>query len=467
MKARRIRNTVLAFTIAAAMVLSLVPANAAAASKVKMSKCSISLSYTKDVYTGNKKRPKVAVKYKGKKLKKGTDYSVTYKNNVNPGKAKVIVKGKGKYTGSVTKVCKIYVKPVKSLKAKLVSDNAVQLSWKKATGSKKYKIIVTANGNKYKDGTYSTKGTSYKFTDLPAGRTYKFKVKSIAGPKNSSSKSKSVSVTIKSAGAPGTPKIDGWSPGYRRCDLSWGAVSNAEGYSIEEYNVSSGSTTTKECTENYYSFYDKKKGNTYEYKVRAFATVDGERLYSEYSNTVSITAAGTFVGQASKDYDGKAGDSSGREVASAKWTYSSAHQYNNWTYVFRFKDPAKAQAAANMIELAMANDNIGYCSNGNKEYGDKALQKVSAKYNYDLSKVNVKTGCSCGDLVTLCVKYTGINCTYTGSGNGVKKALKALPNDFICYSDSKYTKSDAYLQRGDILVTAHSDGKGNHVCMVL
>ena len=493
MRLRRTINCILAFTIAAAMVLSLVPANAAAASKIKMSKCSISLSYTKDVYTGNKKTPKVTVKYKGSKLKQGTDYTVTYKNNVNPGKAKVIVKGKGKYTGTVTKKCKIYVKAVKSLKAKVVSGNAIQLSWGKATASKKYKIIVTANGNKYKDGTYSTKGTAYKFTDVPQGKTYTFKVKSLAGPKNTASKSKTVTVTLKketsttssqtttttttatttTTGTSGnvtslaTPSISGRSPGYRRCDMSWGAINGAAGYSVEEYNVSSGATTTKECTGTYFSFYDKKKGSTYQYKVRAFANVDGTRIYSSYSNTISIKAAGTYVGQAAKNYDGKAGDSSGREVATAEWSYSTSHQYNNWTYVFRFKDPDKAEKAARMLELGIANNKIGYCSNGTSTYGSNAIQYQAEKVGWDLSKVSQPTGCSCGDLVTLCIKYAGINCKYTGSGLDVAKELKKFSGDFTCYSDKAYTTSDKNLRRGDILVTAHSDGKGNHVCMVL
>ncbi|MGX8773449.1 MAG: hypothetical protein ACSW8G_00160 [Bacillota bacterium] len=466
MKTRRTVNCILVFFIAITMIIALVPVNADAASKIKLSKCTISLSYTSDVYTGNKKKPRVTVKYKGKKLKRGTDYSVTYKNNLNPGTAKVIVKGKGKYTGTVTKTCKIYVKPVASLTAKVTSGDAIQLKWSKPTGSKKYKIVVTADGETYKQGTYTTTSTAYKFTEVPSGRTYTFKVMSLAGPKNTASAAKTVSVTLEAIGDLAAPKITGKSPGYRRCDLSWNAVSNASGYSVEEVN-SSGTKTTKECTENYISFYDKSKGSTYQYKVRAFTVVDGEKVFGQYSNTVSVKAAGTYVGQAAKNYDGKAGDSSGREVATANWSYSSSHQYNNWTYVFRFKDPAKAEKAARMLELAIANNKIGYCSNGTSTYGSNAIQYQAEAVGWDLSKVSKPTGCSCGDLVTLCIKYTGINCKYTGSGLAVAKELKRLSGDFTCYSDSSYTKSDAYLQRGDVLVTAHSDGKGNHVCMVL
>ena len=53
-------------------------------------------------YTGKKITPSVTVKCNGKKLKKGTDYTVSYSNNKKPGTATVKVKGKGKYTGSVS-----------------------------------------------------------------------------------------------------------------------------------------------------------------------------------------------------------------------------------------------------------------------------------------------------------------------------------------------------------------------------
>lgn len=55
-------------------------------------------------YNGEKKTPAVTVKLNGKKLKKNTDYSVSYSNNINASsKAKVKIKGKGKYKGSATK----------------------------------------------------------------------------------------------------------------------------------------------------------------------------------------------------------------------------------------------------------------------------------------------------------------------------------------------------------------------------
>lgn len=53
-------------------------------------------------YTGKEIRPKVKISYKGKKLIKNLDYTIIYKNNINIGTAKIIIKGKGIYSGKRT-----------------------------------------------------------------------------------------------------------------------------------------------------------------------------------------------------------------------------------------------------------------------------------------------------------------------------------------------------------------------------
>ena len=58
-----------------------------------------SVSAAAQAYDGKPKTPPVTVMLDGKTLKQGTDYTVTYENNVNPGYAKIIVKGAGSYVG--------------------------------------------------------------------------------------------------------------------------------------------------------------------------------------------------------------------------------------------------------------------------------------------------------------------------------------------------------------------------------
>ena len=62
------------------------------------------LSYT---YSGKAIKPKVNLSYSNKNLVEGTDYTLEYHNNIYPGTATVIIKGKGVYDGSISDTFKI------------------------------------------------------------------------------------------------------------------------------------------------------------------------------------------------------------------------------------------------------------------------------------------------------------------------------------------------------------------------
>ena len=71
--------------------------------KAKISKAKFSkVKAQKLKKAGKAVKPKVTIKYNGKKLKAGRDYTVTYKNNKKKGTAKIIVKGKGNFKGTKT-----------------------------------------------------------------------------------------------------------------------------------------------------------------------------------------------------------------------------------------------------------------------------------------------------------------------------------------------------------------------------
>lgn len=92
----------------------------------------VSLSKTAYTYSGKAKRPAVTVKFDGKKLKAGSDYTVSYSANKNVGKAKVVVTGKGKYEGTITKTFKINPKGT-SIKHLKKGVRAFKATWKKQT----------------------------------------------------------------------------------------------------------------------------------------------------------------------------------------------------------------------------------------------------------------------------------------------------------------------------------------------
>lgn len=75
------------------------------------------------VYTGKALTPRPVVTWKSTTLVQGTDYTVSYANNVNAGTAKVTIKGIGNYTGSQTATFAI---------ARASLDNAASTSTDKA-----------------------------------------------------------------------------------------------------------------------------------------------------------------------------------------------------------------------------------------------------------------------------------------------------------------------------------------------
>ena len=132
------------------------------------------------VYTGKAIKPSPAVKIGKTTLKKGVDYTVSYKNNKKIGTAKVIIKGKGKYSGTINKSFKII--PKKSAVKKLSSPAAGQLkvTFKKVENCTGYQVTYSTS-KKFKASVTkaaSTKDKSRLVKKLRSGKTYYVKVRS-------------------------------------------------------------------------------------------------------------------------------------------------------------------------------------------------------------------------------------------------------------------------------------------------
>ena len=69
----------------------------------EISSCTISLPTSTQYFRGTRIRPVVTIKDGTKVLKSGTDYTISYTNNLSVGKATVTITGKGDYKGTVTK----------------------------------------------------------------------------------------------------------------------------------------------------------------------------------------------------------------------------------------------------------------------------------------------------------------------------------------------------------------------------
>lgn len=85
---------------------------------ISKSKVTMKTSYT---YTGYQIKPGVTVKYGKTTLKKNKDYTVSYSNNINAGNGIITIKGKGTYSGKLTKKFKINKVTPSKLKIKVAS----------------------------------------------------------------------------------------------------------------------------------------------------------------------------------------------------------------------------------------------------------------------------------------------------------------------------------------------------------
>lgn len=123
-----------------------------------ISSCTISKISNK-VYTGSARTPDITIKNGTTKLVKGTDYTLSYKNNKKIGTATVTITGKGDYTGTETVTFKIVPKKT-TLAVAEKADNKAKFTWNAVSGAEKYQIYYSENGGSYKKMA-TVSGTKY------------------------------------------------------------------------------------------------------------------------------------------------------------------------------------------------------------------------------------------------------------------------------------------------------------------
>lgn len=123
--------------------------------------CRIELSKDSYVYNNSERKPSVKLYRGSARLKSGSEYTVKYEDNINAGTAKVIVTGKGKYSGTLIKTFTILPKQKKDISKISVSSIAEQ----KYTGN-----VIVPNVTVTVDGIKLTKGKDYTVSVLNSTR---------------------------------------------------------------------------------------------------------------------------------------------------------------------------------------------------------------------------------------------------------------------------------------------------------
>ena len=178
-------------------------------------------------------------------------------------------------------------------KASVASYNSNKITWDKVSGANGYVVYRSTS----KDGSYSacktiTSGSSLSHTDnsLATGKTYYYKVRAYRTVDNKKVYGGYSSV-VSAKPSLKTPSIT-LSTTSKKATIKWSKIAGANGYDVYRATSKNGSySKVKSITSSSTVSYTDSKltsGKTYYYKVRAYRTVDGKKVYSSYSAVKSI-----------------------------------------------------------------------------------------------------------------------------------------------------------------------------------
>ncbi|MCB6994382.1 CAP domain-containing protein [bacterium 210820-DFI.6.37] len=225
-------------------------------------------------YTGGEIRQELSVDDGDIRLTEGTDYSVSYSNNINAGTASMTISGKGSYVGSVSKTFTI-AKKNQTISAKSYTktygDKAFSLG-AKAAGTLSYKSSNTSVATVSSAGKVTIKGTGKAVITITAKNA------------NYNTPAKQITITVKPKKVSGI-KVKA---GKKQMTVTWKKDAKATGYQLtyalnskftkskKNVTISKNKTTKKVIKK-------LKSGKTYYVKVRAYKKAGSAKLYGSYS----------------------------------------------------------------------------------------------------------------------------------------------------------------------------------------
>lgn len=246
-------------------------------------------------YTGTEIKPDVVIKNGTYTLKNGVDYTLSYMNNTTIGTGIVTVNGKGDYLGTKIQAFNIIVPQVTNLVKVGNKKMQITLTWTAIPGVDGYRIYkyneLTGKYNYLKQLDGSAQN-SYVDTGLTAGTRYRYRVRAFVKVNNENKYGK-YSTKYKTA-----TRLKKVTPlkvkaGTRKASLSWKKTDNAEGYEIRMKTGNGEFSTIKTITKGKTVSYTKtglSKGKVYYFRVRAYRTVSGTKIYGSCSKIKSIVA---------------------------------------------------------------------------------------------------------------------------------------------------------------------------------
>ncbi len=245
-------------------------------------------------YNGKDQEPSVTVTLNGKTLKKGTDYTLSYNNNINPGTGEIIIKGKGGYTGKTVAYFEIQKKNSTTDSGKKTEKSGQKItgissSYKKAYNSSftlkpKAKGKITYKSSNTKVATVNSKGK------VKIKGTGKVTI-TITAKETSAYKKQTKKVTIYAV--PGKRDIKKLSSGKKKLTVQWKKDNRSDGYQVQystdkkfKKNVKSVVIGKKQTTKQ--TIKKLKTGKKYYVRIRSYKKINGKKYYGTWSSKKTV-----------------------------------------------------------------------------------------------------------------------------------------------------------------------------------
>ena len=169
------------------------------------------------------------------------------------------------------------------------TETSVKVMWSKTNNVEGYELWRSDNSKDNFVKLQDCKNNSIENYNLSTGSTYYYKVRayvSVDGIKMYSSYS--LVLGTKLLEVPQITKLA--QNGTGGVTINWKSSAYTNNYELWRSNKSAGSfEKVKNVTGNFTGNYSLVDGNKYYYKVRAYATVDGKKVYSPYGSSMGIT----------------------------------------------------------------------------------------------------------------------------------------------------------------------------------
>ena len=253
-----------------------------------LEQCSdVSLKYSELTYSGKKRTQTgtaVVTATPGKKtltLVRGTDYTVSYKNNLNAGTAEIIIHGQGNYTGQISESFSIVPRKIKS--STLISLQESRFEYTGNPHRPAVKVISTANDEEQ----MLTEGIDYivRYSDNTNIGTGTVTVIGTGNYRDSTS------LTFKIV--PPKTSLLSFKGSRKKYSFTWKPVSKGiTGYQIQYSTDSSfktyrASKTVNESSASSLTVTRPVSDSTYFARIRTYTTVNGKKVYSSWSKVLA------------------------------------------------------------------------------------------------------------------------------------------------------------------------------------